>query len=56
MLLRWGLWVGSDDNLILGNEVIFDDVLGDGFVRNDYNVCLPDRPACGVMLLMKLEP
>ena len=55
-MLRWGLWEGPDDNLILGNEVIFDDVLGDGFVRNDYDVGLPDRPACGVMLLVKLEP
>lgn len=45
-----------DDNLFLGDEIVLDDVSGNGLVGHIYDVRLADSPACRMMLLVKLEP
>ena len=45
-----------DDNLVFGDEVIFDDVFGDGLIRHQHKISPSHGPSCHVVLLVELEP
>ena len=45
-----------DDNLVFGDEVVFDDVFGYGLIRHVHDVGLSYSPAGHMVLLVELEP